>query len=70
MLSSTQIETETDFLNPAQVEAKEAELEAKREKQRLEFMDDDKHEKYMRELFYEKERTELKGIPPAKDRIR
>jgi len=52
------------------VAAKEAELEVAREKQRLEFMDDDKHEKYMRDLFYNRDRTELKGIPPAKDRIR
>lgn len=33
-------------------------------------MDDDNHDKYMREMFYNEERTEHKGILPARDRIR
>ena len=37
---------------------------------RLEFMDDEKHDRYMREMFYHEERTEHKGILPARDRIK
>lgn len=40
------------------------------EKKRLEFMDDEKHDKYMKMLFEEQERTEIKGILPARDRIK
>jgi hypothetical protein len=33
-------------------------------------MDDEKHEKYMRNMFYNDERSELKGVIPARDRIK
>lgn len=40
------------------------------EEKRLEFLDDERHEQYMREIFEAEERTDHKGILPAKDRIR
>lgn len=40
------------------------------EEKRLEFIDDEKHEQYMREIFKADERTDHKGILPAKDRIK
>lgn len=43
---------------------------AEREAKRLEYMDDEKHEEYMRAIFEGEERTDHKGILPAKDRIR
>lgn len=70
MISQTDIEKEADFLNPGQVKAREEKFEAEREAKRVEFMDDDKHEKYMRENFEAEWRTEHKGVLPAKDRIR
>lgn len=70
LISTSQSEKENDFLNPAQVKAKEEELKAKMEEKRLEFMDDEKHEQYMREIFEAEERTDHKGILPAKDRIK
>ena len=33
-------------------------------------MDDDKHDKYLRDMFYYEERTEHKGIIPARERIK
>jgi|DEB0MinimDraft_12_1074336.scaffolds.fasta_scaffold44949_1 hypothetical protein len=33
-------------------------------------MDDEKHEKYMREMFEYEERTEHRGVIPARDRIK
>lgn len=33
-------------------------------------MDDDNHDRYMKEMFYNEERTEHKGILPARDRIK
>lgn len=33
-------------------------------------MDDENHDKYMREMFYNEERTEHKGVLPARDRIK
>lgn len=59
-----------EFLNPAQVKAKEQEREVEVERKRLEFMDDENHDRYMREMFYNEERTEHKGILPARDRIK
>ena len=59
-----------EFLNPAQVKAKEEERAIEVEKKRLEFMDDENHDRYMRDMFYNEERTEHKGILPARDRIR
>lgn len=47
-------------MNPAQVLAKEEEEERLIEEKRVEFMDDDKHEEYMRNMFaYPKERTDI-----------
>jgi len=45
------------------------------EEKRLEFMDDEKHEEYMRDMFrnYEyhpAERTDIPSVLPAKDRIK
>lgn len=57
-------------MNPAQVRAREEEEAIKIEEKRLEYMDDEKHEAYMREMFEHEERTEHKGIMPARDRIR
>lgn len=51
---------ESDFLNPAAVLAKQDEEDRKKEEKRLEFMDDDKHEGYMRKMFaYPAERTDI-----------
>jgi hypothetical protein len=52
------------------VKAKEEEKAVEVEKMRLEFMDDEHHDRYMREMFYNEERTEHKGILPARDRIK
>ena len=57
-------------MNPAQVRAKEAELAARVEEKRLEIMDDDKHDKMLRAMFEYDERTEHKGIIPARERIK
>ena len=59
-----------EFLNPAQVKAREEERAIEVEKKRLEFMDDENHDRYMRDMFYNEERTEHKGILPARERIR
>ena len=64
------MQKEEDFLNPAQVKAKELEHQAKVEERRLEIMDDDNHDKYLRAMFEYYERTEHKGIIPARDRIK
>jgi hypothetical protein len=41
------------------------------EEKRLELMDDEKHEQYMRNMFiYPKERTDIASVLPAKDRIK
>lgn len=40
------------------------------EEKRLEYMDDDKHDKYLRDMFAWEERTEHKGIIPARERIK
>jgi len=45
-------------------------LEAKQEERRQVYMNDEGHEKYMKDFFYYKERTDHKGIIPAKDRIK
>ena len=53
------------------VRAKEEEQAVIREQKRLEFMDNDRHDKYMRDMFlYPEERTEHKGIIPARERIK
>ena len=54
------------------MKAKEEELAAKVEEKRLELMDDDLHDKYLRDMFYylPVERTEHKGIIPARERIK
>ena len=52
------------------VRAKEEEQAIVREEKRLEFMDNDAHDKYMRDMFYYDERTEHKGIIPARERIK
>lgn len=70
LLAKEQIAKEEDFLNPAQVRAKEAELAARVEEKRLEIMDDDKHDKMLRAMFEYDERTEHKGIIPARERIK
>ena len=58
-------------MNPAQVRAKEAELAERVEEARLEVMDDDKHDRKLRDMFlYPPERTEHKGIIPARERIK
>jgi hypothetical protein len=57
-------------LNPAQVRAKEAEQAEKVEARRLELMDDDNHDKMLRAMFEYDERTEHKGIIPARERIK
>ena len=57
-------------MNPAQVRAKEAELAELVEQERLEVMDDDKHDRMMRDMFLDYERTEHKGIIPARERIK
>lgn len=59
-----------EFLNPAQVKAREEERAIEVEKKRLEFMDDERHDRYMKDLFEDGERTEHKGILPARDRIK
>ena len=64
------MQKEEDFLNPAQVRAKEAELAEKIEEKRLEVMDDDKHDRKLRDMFRYDERTEHKGIIPARERIK
>ena len=47
-------------MNPAAVLAKQDEEDRKKEEKRLEFMDDDKHEGYMRKMFaYPAERTDI-----------
>jgi hypothetical protein len=33
-------------------------------------MNDENHEKYMKEMFHEEERTDHPGVLPAKDRIK
>ena len=33
-------------------------------------MDEEHNEKYMKQMFYEEERTDHPGVLPAKDRIR
>lgn len=58
LISSSQIEKEHNFLNPDQVKAKEEELQAVMEKERLKYMDDEMHEEYMKKIFGEKERTD------------
>ena len=70
LLPKDQMQKEEDFLNPAQVRAKEAELAARVEEKRLEIMDDDKHDKMLRAMFEYDERTEHKGIIPARERIK
>lgn len=45
-------------------------MDSIKEEKRLEYMDDEKHESYMREVFKNEMRTDHKGIMPAKDRIR
>lgn len=65
-------------MNPAQVRAKEAELAEKVEEKRLELMDDDLHDRKLKAMFYSQyeegtegpERTEHKGIIPARERIK
>lgn len=69
------MQKEEDFLNPAQVRAKEAELAERVEEKRLEVMDDDKHDRKLRDMFLDwgdgrVERTEHKGIIPARERIK
>ena len=49
-----------------EAEEKMAAMEAKR----AEYMDPEKNDKYMRELFRYEERTEIKGILPARERIK
>lgn len=70
LLAKEQVSKEEDFLNPAQVRAKEAEQAARVEEKRLEIMDDDKHDKMLRAMFEYDERTEHKGIVPARERIK
>lgn len=60
----------SEFLNPAEVKAREELRAIEVEKKRLEIMDDENHDRYMREMFYNEERTEHKGILPARDRIK
>lgn len=43
---------------------------AKIEAKRAEYMDPEKNDRFMRELFQCKERTEIKGILPARERIK
>jgi hypothetical protein len=64
------VQKEEDFLNPAQVRAKEAEQALLVEEKRLEVMDDDKHDRKLRDMFLYEERTEHKGIIPARERIK
>jgi hypothetical protein len=59
-----------DFLNPAKVKEMEELKAIEVEKRRLEIMDDEIHDRYIREMFEEGERTEHKGILPARDRIK
>lgn len=49
-----------------EAEEKIAKIEAKR----AEYMDPEKNDKYMRELFQYEERTDIKGILPARERIK
>lgn len=70
LLPKEQVTEAEEFLNPAQVKAKEEERAIEVEKKRLEYMDDENHDRYMREMFYNEERTEHKGILPARDRIK
>ena len=59
-IDASQDQKEADFLNPAQVLAKEKEDARLVEVKRLEIMDDDKHEEYMKNMFqYPKERTDI-----------
>jgi hypothetical protein len=52
------------------VKAKEEAHAIKVEQKRLEYMDDEQHDRYMREMFYNEERTEHKGVLPARERIK
>lgn len=51
LMPKDQLAKENDFLNPAQVKAREEEEAIKIEEKRLEYMDDDKHDAFMREMF-------------------
>lgn len=52
------------------MEERQAALAAEREKKRQEYMNDELHERHMKDIFAEGERTDHKGIIPAKDRIK
>lgn len=70
LITNEQAAAENDFLNPDIVDKRHAALAAEREKKRAEYMDDEQHERYMKDIFAEGERTDHKGIIPAKDRIK
>jgi len=52
------------------VKAKEEAQAAIVEEKRQEFMDDEKHNKYMRNMYENDERKEIASVLPAKDRIK
>lgn len=70
LISNEDEAKESDFLNPDQVAARQGALALVREEKRLEYMDDERHERYMKEIFANEQRTDHRGIIPAKDRIR
>lgn len=72
-------------MNPVKVKAREDALALKREEQRLEAMDDELHDRNMKEMFYNKftieagegnvlgvcsERSECEGVVPARERLK
>lgn len=70
LINSTETDRENDFLNPTQVKAKADALQKEKDDKRLLYMDEEKNDKFMKEMFIYEERTEHKGVIPAKDRIR
>jgi hypothetical protein len=57
-------------MNPHKVKARENAIALEREQKRLEFMDDDLHDKYMKNMFYQGERDDCEGVVPARERIK
>lgn len=72
MITAEQAAAEDDFLNPDKVETRLSELAEKRNEARKIYLDDEAHEKYMKNLFmnFPEQRTDHKGIIPPKDRIK
>lgn len=67
LLPKNQQEKESDFMNPAKVKAREDALTLKREARRLEAMDDEIHDRNMKEMFYNKSGVTIPYLAPDED---